>query len=220
MTSLAASQLSLDDAQYAHAQAIVGEVRRRGLPERAAVVALETALVESTIRVFANSNVPESLTLPYDQGCVGSDHLSVGIFQQQTPMWGPCAECMDPATSAGKFLDRLVGVSDWQTKPTGEAAQSVQISAFPDRYQEQETWATQIAHALWTSEGEFTLDAEAKAAFAALSDKIDHDIGEAINGDKTHLNDIANVLRCEQSLYNVVKALAVEVSAIKAKVNA
>lgn len=133
-------------AQLAHAAAMVDEVRAYGLPERAAVIVIETALVESSIRVLANPNVPSSMSIPHDG--LGTDHASVGPLQQQVPMWGTARDCMDPATSTRKFLDRLVRF-DWAGMPTGEAAQRVQVSAFPDRYQQREAEAIQIVNQLW-----------------------------------------------------------------------
>ena len=67
---------------------------------------------ESTIRVLANSNVPTSYNY-YHEG-VGSDHDSVGIFQQRPIYWGTVKDCMDPTTSAGKFFAALKNVSGWQ----------------------------------------------------------------------------------------------------------
>lgn len=136
----------LGPAQWAHAQAMIAEVQAYGMPERAAVIVIETALVESEIQVLANPNVPESMSIPHDG--VGYDHASVGPLQQQVPMWGTAHDCMDPAISTRKFLDRLVRF-DWASIPTGEAAQRVQVSAFPDRYQQREAEAIQIVNSLW-----------------------------------------------------------------------
>ncbi|KAF9342564.1 hypothetical protein BGX26_007276, partial [Mortierella sp. AD094] len=86
----------------------------------------------SNILVYCNNSVPGSCSLPHD--AVGSDHLSVGIFQQQSPMWGTAKQCMDPASSAGLFYKALKGVSGWASLPIGTAAQRVQRSAYPDRY--------------------------------------------------------------------------------------
>jgi hypothetical protein len=139
--------MSLDDIQTAHAKAMIAEVQAYGLPERAAVIVMETALVESNLLIWANWNVPESLNIPHD--AVGSDHASVGPLQQQVPMWGTARDCMDPAKSTRKFLDRLVQFN-WQSMSTGEAAQRVQVSAFPDRYQYRESEAIQIVNELWS----------------------------------------------------------------------
>lgn len=132
--------------QVAVARGLIGAVQARNLPVRAAVIVIETGIVESGLRILANPNVPESLSIPHVG--VGSDHASVGPLQQQVPMWGTAAVCMNPASSAGLFLDRLVAF-DWQSMPTGTAAQTVQVSAFPDRYQVQEATALQVVAAIW-----------------------------------------------------------------------
>lgn len=111
-----------------------------------AVTGLVTA--ESGLRVYANRNVPESLNLSHE--AVGQDHLSVGIFQQQTPLWGSCSDCMGVATSTAKFLDAL-GKVNWQTMSNWMAAQSVQRSAFSDgrNYRAHDRHAGRIVAALW-----------------------------------------------------------------------
>ena len=106
-----------------------------GMGLRGATIGEATALVESgdPLRMWANSSVPESLKFPHD--AVGSDHDSVGLFQQrQNGAWGPLADNMDPYKSAGHFFRALKGVSGWETMDPGAAAQAVQRSAFPDRY--------------------------------------------------------------------------------------
>src|SRR3954454_24056452 len=54
-------------------------------------------LAESGLWIYANHKVPKSLELYHE--LVGEDHLSVGLYQQQTPMWGSAQECMDPIRS-------------------------------------------------------------------------------------------------------------------------
>lgn len=143
-----AADVGLNNTQFGHAQAIVGAVKARGLPERAAHIAIEVALTESGLRVYANSNIPESLRLPHE--AVGHDHLSVGIFQQQTPLWGTCADCMGVATSTAKFLNAL-GEVNWQSMSNWMAAQSVQRSAFSDgsNYRAHDRHAGRVVAALW-----------------------------------------------------------------------
>lgn len=121
--------------QDRYALAIIAEGRRRGITARGIQIALATALVESNLKMYANASVPESLKLPYD--AIGSDHDSVGLFQQRCPMWGPANVLMDPTLSAGLFYDRLVR-SDYNnpTNSPGWYAQNVQRSAFPGRYDE------------------------------------------------------------------------------------
>ena len=54
---------------------------------------------------------------------------SRGLFQQM-PSWGPESVRMDPAGSAGLFLDRLVSVPGWEIMPPWIAAQTVQGSEY------------------------------------------------------------------------------------------
>lgn len=100
----------------------------------AAQIGLMTALVESgdPMKMYANNSVPESLKYRHD--AVGSDHDSVGLFQQRdNGAWGTVAQRMDPYESA-KLFYRELSKFDWQSMEPGDAAQKVQRSAFPDRY--------------------------------------------------------------------------------------
>ncbi len=153
---VSASSLNLAASQYNHAVGIVAACKRRGLPVRGAHVALETALTESALWMYANGHNQRSLQLPHDR--VGWDHGSVGLFQQQvggapfsTANWGTTEELMDAVTSTGKFLDALGPLSNWQHKTNWMACQDVQRSAFPDgsNYKENDARAIQIGDALW-----------------------------------------------------------------------
>jgi len=137
----------LDAVQSRHARVIAQAARTNGLPIRGCQVAIVTAIVESNIRVYANSKVPSSYNYPHD--AVGSDHDSVGIFQQRPQFWGTVKDCMDPKTSANKFYAALKKVSGWQNISIGKAAQKVQISAFPDRYDLQASKAISICNAAY-----------------------------------------------------------------------
>jgi hypothetical protein len=126
-------------SKYDYAAAIIAEGKRRDITQRGIVIALATALVESNLLMFANAKVPESMSLPHD--AVGSDGLSVGLFQQQVRKgasgqwwWGDARACMDPTASAGLFYDRLAGLDYNGPNTPGSYAQAVQQSAFPDRY--------------------------------------------------------------------------------------
>lgn len=142
-------QLSRSD-QYALTIIEVG--RQRNITERGQKIALATALVESNLKNYANSKVPESLRLPHD--AVGSDGYSVGVFQQQVVMgqygwwWGDAATCMDVAKSAGLFYDRLARLDYNGPNSPGSYAQAVQSSAFPDRYDERYPEAMQLFNRL------------------------------------------------------------------------
>lgn len=151
--------LGINATQLKYAQGIIAACRARKLPhdqcQRLADIALETALTESGLRMYANANNPESLQLPHD--AVGSDHGSVGLFQQQvggarnsTANWGTTAELMNPEVSTKKFLDALLGL-DWIPMTNWAAAQAVQHSAFSDgsNYRSNDALAIEIRKALW-----------------------------------------------------------------------
>jgi hypothetical protein len=127
--------LGLNPAQFGYAQTIIEQGQKAGASQDEISIALMTALTESELFNYANSNVPESLTIPNDK--VGSDHKSVGLFQQQVGIWGSAAELMNPATSADKFFQAL------KNAPAGDPwvrAQQVQKSAFPDGSNYQKNW--------------------------------------------------------------------------------
>jgi LysM repeat protein len=151
--------LGLNATQIKYAKGIIVACKRRSLPrgqrKRIADIALETALTESGLRMYANVSNPESLKLPHD--AVGSDHGSVGLFQQQvggavnsTADWGSTSELMDPVISAKKFLNALLKLN-WIPLTNWEAAQEVQGSAFADgsNYRRNDAWAIAIRKALW-----------------------------------------------------------------------
>ncbi|UPK64665.1 hypothetical protein MYP14_04695 [Rhodococcus pyridinivorans] len=112
-----------------YAKAIVDAAKERGLGQEGAKVGLMTALTESNLKMWANNAVPESLNYPHD--AIGSDHDSVGLFQQR-PGWGTVEQRMNAKASAGMFYDALSRVQGWQTMPPHVAAQAVQRSAFSD----------------------------------------------------------------------------------------
>lgn len=149
------SFLGLTALQLAHAKRVVAATKsyvidQVGKPvdvaERAADIALETALVESSLMVYANPKVPGSLQLPHD--AVGHDHLSVGLFQQQVPLWGNVLACQTIEASTLLFLRRLLAL-DWAGRSNGELAQRVQGSAYPARYAMRDRQAINIRKAVW-----------------------------------------------------------------------
>lgn len=123
---------SLMPEQAENAAIIVAESIRRGLPARAATIALATALQESGL-----------LNLDY------GDRDSLGLFQQRPSQgWGTKAQVMDPWYASGKFYAALVKVKNWQSRDIGEVAQAVQRSAYPDAYDQYEgagrAWASTL----------------------------------------------------------------------------
>ena len=133
--------VSLEQAHYA--SIIAGLSVKRGLPPRAASVALTTAYQESGIR-----------NLDY------GDRDSVGLFQQRPSQgWGSEKQLMDPHYAASKFYDALVKIRNWQTRDITQVAQAVQISGHPEAYRDHETDARVLAS---------TLTGETPAGFTCL----------------------------------------------------
>jgi len=137
----------LDPRQRAYVDSIVGVGKGMGLPPRAWVISTATAMQESTLLNYANAKDPESLARPYD--AVGSDHDSVGLFQQR-PSWGSVEERMNPAVSARLFYEALTQVPEWESLPLTRIAQLVQRSGFPRAYAK---WEVAAADAVLISHG-------------------------------------------------------------------
>ena len=125
-------RVTLDSVQMANAATISAVGIRRGMPERAVVIALATALQESKL---------ENL----DDG----DRDSVGLFQQRPSQgWGTTDEIKDPRYAANKFYTTLKRVKGWQTMRITDAAQKVQRSAYPNAYEKWADEASVLARAL------------------------------------------------------------------------
>jgi hypothetical protein len=135
----------LNQTQMDNAKKIVDTAKNMGMPEKAQVIAVATAMQESNLRNLASTKIAESYQYT-DEG-EGSDYDSVGLFQQR-PNWGKVKDLMTPETSTKKFLQALKQVDGWQEMPVTVAAQQVQVSAYPDAYAKHEAPATQIVHAI------------------------------------------------------------------------
>ncbi|OZV73183.1 hypothetical protein CA850_31325 [Micromonospora echinospora] len=134
-------------AQMNNAKKIVRTGHAMGVPRRALVIAVATAMQESNLYNLASGVLPESQNHP-NQG-LGWDHDSVGLFQQRASMgWGTVAQLMDPAYATRKFLTTLLTVPGWQQMRLTEAAQAVQVSGFPEAYAKHEPRATVIVNAI------------------------------------------------------------------------
>ena len=117
------------------ARQIVGAVKARRLHKRAAVIAVTTAIVESTLL-----NINKEI-----------DHDSLGLFQQRAS-WGSRQNRLNPTWATNAFLNAMLRKfpgNAWQTQPIGKVCQRVQVSAFPGRYQPQAADAAIIVGALW-----------------------------------------------------------------------
>ena len=136
----------MSDVAAANGRVVAAVSVARG-GDQAAVIALMTGLAESGLRVLANPNDPAGNAYP-SQG-IGSDHASLGMFQQQL-WWGTAAQRMEPVASTNIFLDHLLAIPNWQAAPPWQAAQSVQASAFADgsNYRAQTDRAISILNAV------------------------------------------------------------------------
>lgn len=130
-SSNAALLSTLDAEQRATIGAIIAIGRQRGLPPRAWQIAIQAGMTESGLRDL-------------DHG----DRDSLGIFQMRPSQgWGTPTQLQDPVYEISKFYEALVAVPGWDTMRPGDAAQRVENSAFPDRYQEQESLAVEVLSA-------------------------------------------------------------------------
>ena len=152
--------VTLNRQQLTHAATIItvgGQTA--GVGREGVLIALMAALTESTLRQLANIGAyPESGDFPNDGN--GSDHDSLGLFQMRPAAgWGTVAELMDTGYQARAFYGGpdgpnypsprgLLDIPGWQQMDKGEAAQAVEVSAYPDRYQNYEPVARAILQAL------------------------------------------------------------------------
>src|SRR4051812_4487309 len=122
----------LDLSQARYAGLITAIAVERGLPARAASIALAAAFQESKLH-----------------NLVGGDRDSVGLFQQRPSQgWGTRAQILDPHFAINAFYDALDKVDGYQSLPITVAAQRVQRSGYPDAYEQHEAGARALASAL------------------------------------------------------------------------
>ena len=137
----------LDQIQMNNATRIVETARSMGLGRDAQIIAVATAMQESTLYNRASTVLPESYDYPHEGD--GSDFDSVGLFQQRTSTgWGAVKDLMKPEFATKQFLEALIQVPRWQDLPLTVAAQTVQGSAFPDHYAKHEANATKVVDAI------------------------------------------------------------------------
>jgi len=124
--------VALEPAQAENAALIAAIAIRRGMPARAATIAIATAYQESKL-------------VNIDYG----DRDSLGLFQQRPSQgWGTRREILDPVYSINAFYDALAQVDGYEAMQVTVAAQEVQRSAFPDAYADHEADARVLASAL------------------------------------------------------------------------
>ena len=138
-TQGAQSHIALNDEQTANVKAIIAATKKAGMPERAAVISIGTSLQESKL---------ENLGHLGDR----NDHDSQGLFQQRPSSgWGTPEQITDPDYSTTAFLKGLKQVDGWQDMPLTVAAQTVQVSAYPDAYAQWEQQAADLVAQYWNS---------------------------------------------------------------------
>nr|WP_242864529.1 LysM peptidoglycan-binding domain-containing protein [Microbacterium testaceum] len=127
----------LDAEQSENARLIIRIGRELGVSDRGILIALGTAMQESWLRNL-------------DWG----DRDSLGLFQQRPSTgWGTPDQILDrerstrvfyggPADPNGSDTRGLLDIPGWENLPYADAAQAVQISAYPDRYAQWEQPAT------------------------------------------------------------------------------
>jgi hypothetical protein len=120
------------EEQVANARLIVTIGKQRRVPAEGQVIAVATALQESRLRNLR-----------------GGDRDSIGLFQQRPSQgWGTPRQLADPAYQTGKFYDKLLTIDGWRNMRLTEAAQAVQVSAFPKAYAKHEPAATRLVATL------------------------------------------------------------------------
>lgn len=129
-----------------YASEICMAAKERNLGRDGARNGIATALVETNLTMYANRAVPASLNYPHD--AVGSDHDSVGLFQQRQAGWGTLAQRMNPRASAGLFFNKMM-TFNWRAMDPGAACQRVQVSAYPGRYSQRMGEANQWVAAVY-----------------------------------------------------------------------
>ena len=79
----------------------------------------------------------------------GGDRDSAGLFQMRPSQgWGTYDQVTNTTYAITEFYARLVTVNQWETRPPGDVAQDIEISAFPSRYATHLAQAVQLINAL------------------------------------------------------------------------
>lgn len=130
------SWMPMTPARYDNATAIVRQAIDKKMGLRSAVIAVATAMQESTL-----------LNLGY------GDSDSVGLFQQRPSCgWGTAAQILHPSYAADAFLNALRNYQNrdpsWSQQPLWQTAQGVQASGFPTAYAKWEAQAAGLVHTI------------------------------------------------------------------------
>lgn len=129
VAAVASVSVALTGEMRQNAQIIVDVGRALGVPEQGIVIALAAAAQESGLRNARHG-----------------DRDSLGLFQQRPSQgWGTVEEVLDPVRAATAFYGGeanpnaghtlgLLDITGWESMSVTQAAQAVQLSAFPDHY--------------------------------------------------------------------------------------
>src|SRR6185503_19041389 len=128
---------AIDGYNVSCARIIVDTTRGRGLPSRGAVIAVTTAITESSLHNYTQA----------------ADHDSLGLFQQRPSQgWGTPAQITSPTYATNAFLNAMLQRfpnNSWMTGDIGAICQRVQVSAFPEAYSHEVHDAQLLVDALW-----------------------------------------------------------------------
>jgi len=129
---VAGRTVELDTEQSENAALIAAIGVRRGLPARAASIALATAYQESKITNLEHG-----------------DRDSLGLFQQRPSQgWGSEEDILNPYYAINAFYDALLKIDGYENMRITEAAQAVQRSGFPEAYEDHAADGRSLASAL------------------------------------------------------------------------
>jgi hypothetical protein len=126
------ASLPMTPDRVANAATIVRQALTKHMGLRSAVIAVATAMQESTLQNLQYGT--------YD---------SLGLFQQRPSAgWGSPAQITDPVYASDAFLNALrqyqASNPGWASQPLWQAAQGVQNSGFPYAYAKWEVQAAQV----------------------------------------------------------------------------
>jgi cell wall-associated NlpC family hydrolase len=142
---------ALNPQQFSNASIIVAVAQQMGAGTSGAIVAVTAAFTESRL-----TNIPMG------------DLDSLGLFQERPSQgWGTPQQILDPVYATTQFVSRLLALPGWQALSPAAAAQAVERSAFPDRYQRWVQPASQLVAGL-SGSGPCTNGDNTSAAAAAL----------------------------------------------------
>nr|BFE63733.1 hypothetical protein GCM10020063_082590 [Dactylosporangium thailandense] len=130
------SHHELSEEQVRNAAVIVRVGQDLKVPPRGWVIAVATAMQESSLHNLPNLGAR-------------NDHDSLGLFQQRPSTgWGTPQQIMDPQYASRKFYEKLLTIPGWERMSLTQAAQKVQRSAYPDAYAKHEQLASTVVNSL------------------------------------------------------------------------